>query len=106
MCVTGGCDTGDQCAGYLSQYEALVAGAKACSQDEDCQTLQVRCEMVGSCGEHVNHSLGADDLNSLTTAWMDDGCEGGVGISCCDGASPPAEAVCIAGSCVPEPEGE
>jgi hypothetical protein len=99
-----GCDDGDPCGGYKADYEALVAGAKACSADEDCQILQVRCEMVGNCGEHVNHSLEAAELNSLTTAWMDDGCQGGAGISCCDGGVPPAEAMCVEGQCGPAPD--
>lgn len=99
-----GCDDGDACGDYESDYEALVAGAKACSSDADCQILQVNCQMVDRCTEYVNLSVGVEDLDSLTHAWKDQGCGGPGGHSCCDGADPPPAAVCVAGQCEPAPD--
>ncbi|MFH1532988.1 MAG: hypothetical protein ABIK09_19865 [Pseudomonadota bacterium] len=101
-----GCDDGDPCGGYEADYEALVAGAKTCSVATDCQVLQVDCQMRDRCVEYTDLSLTAADLDSLTDAWQELECGGAGGHSCCDAGAPPAEAACIEGSCVPEPEEE
>ena len=104
LLVAVGCDDGGVCKGYESDYEALVAGAKACSSDEDCQVLGVNCMMMDRCTEYVNLTLGIPDLDSLTHAWYERGCGGKEGHSCCDGGDPPPEAACVDGQCGPAPD--
>lgn len=94
------CDDGGACKGYESDYEALVAGAKSCSLDADCQVLHVNCGMMYRQAEYVNLTLDLEDLDSLTFAWGDQGCGGWVGHMFCDGLAPP-EAVCVQGQCGP-----
>ena len=97
-----GCDDGDPCGGYKADYKALVAGAKACSLDADCQVLHVNCGMMDRQAEYVNLTLDLADLDSLTHSWGEQGCGGWVGHMFCDGLAPP-EAMCVEGECSPGP---
>jgi len=101
-----GCDDGDPCGGYEADYEALVAGAQACSVAADCQVLQVDCQMMDRCSEYVNLSLTAADLDRLTDAWKEMECGGAGGHSCCDGADLPSAVVCLDGQCAMDPDSE
>jgi len=98
-----GCDSGDACGDYESDYEALVAGAKACSSDADCQRLSVFSQMTGNQHEYVNQSLTKQDLDDLDQAWLDANCHGGT-YGSGDGGDPPPEAACVAGQCSPAPD--
>lgn len=96
------CPTG--CAGIVDAYDALVAGAKACEADSDCQLFTVDCQMRNRCVEYVNLSLTAEDLDAVTEDWLELNCNDSSFHSCCDGASPPRDPVCLDGVCAPEPE--
>lgn len=103
LLVAVGCDNGDVCEDYESDYEALVAGAKACLLDEDCQRLSVFAQMTMNGYEYVNQSLTKQDLNDLDQAWLDANCHGGsYGFGC--GGVPPPEAACVEGQCGPAPD--
>jgi hypothetical protein len=92
------------CGSYVDEYEALVAGAKACAVDADCQLLSVDCQMLNRCDEYVNLSLTAGELDARTDAWLEASCNDDSFHSCCDAGIPPRDAVCLDGICAPEPE--
>lgn len=89
-------NNGDVCEEGEEVYAALVADAKDCDVDADCQILFGVCgSPAGDCYEAVNQSLGQEELGAAASALNANGC-----LPPCQCDEAPAGASCEAGRCV------
>jgi len=85
----------DDCEKIQAAYADLVAGAKACEADVECQALWGQCGVgLGGCYEVVNQSISQQELTQLGQMFNDAGCTMWV----CD-CMPPPLVTCDEGEC-------